>query len=384
MLARACYIEFNLAMETVITTRTFARVFGDETEREISLEEACTWARDALNAFKVFVEKALDQNVFELLTPEALETLKEVLLVACEYDLEVEYPATIVPTGGTPAQKTARRTWIIRWLEGLMTATSSAAAVSYPQALKKIAKCRPTGKDARGRPNRRYTTADVMRLKLAVKRVAAKFSAEEKAAANPKELLKIVRNLIWLDSTREYLDMSKPAMDDDDEETEFVDTYDQLLDRFTKVVCEADKQQVMSDAVTVGKKRRRSGSTEEKEKPTADEEKQEKPTADVEGSDSDSEDSDADPRHRISEKKEKEKKPVWQGSEKPGWQKERRCYNCGGLGHEQRDCQRGKGNGKGGKGFERQWHGGGKGRQFDGYGKGYGKGFGKGKSGGHY
>jgi len=93
----------------------------------------------------VFVEKALEQNVFELLTPEALETLKEVLLVACKYEFEVEYPATIVATGGTPAQKAARRTWIIGWLEGLMTATSSAAAVSYPQALKRIAKFRPTG-----------------------------------------------------------------------------------------------------------------------------------------------------------------------------------------------------------------------------------------------
>ena len=88
-------------METVIATRKFARVFGDETDpRELSLEEACTWARDALNSFKVFVEKALDQNVFELLTPEALETLKEILRVACDYDLEVEYPAAIVPTGG--------------------------------------------------------------------------------------------------------------------------------------------------------------------------------------------------------------------------------------------------------------------------------------------
>ena len=93
-------------METVIAMETV-----DETDpRELSLEEACTWARDALNSFKVFVEKALDQNVFELLTPEALETLKETLRVACDYDLEVEYPATIVPTGGTPAQKTARRT----------------------------------------------------------------------------------------------------------------------------------------------------------------------------------------------------------------------------------------------------------------------------------
>ena len=71
----------------MIATRKFARVFGDETEtdpRELSLEEACMWARDALNSFKVFVEKALDQNVFELLTPETLETLKEILRVACD------------------------------------------------------------------------------------------------------------------------------------------------------------------------------------------------------------------------------------------------------------------------------------------------------------
>ena len=72
---------------------------------------------------------------------------------------------------------------------------------------------------------------------------------------------------------------------------------------------------VMSDAMSV-KKRRRScfpcGSTGhvlEKEKLTADGDK-EKPTADEEG-DGESEDSDADPWHKLSEKKEKEKKPVW-------------------------------------------------------------------------
>ena len=69
-----------------------------------------------------------------------------------------------------------------------MKATSMTGAVSYPQASAKLQKCRPTGKDARGRPNRRYTSADVMRLKLAVKRVASKYNteekAEEKAAAN--------------------------------------------------------------------------------------------------------------------------------------------------------------------------------------------------------
>ena len=365
------------AMESLIATRKFARVLGDETDgTELSLE-----AREALSAFKVFVERALDQNVFELLTPEALETLKEVLLVACEYDFEVEYPATIVPTGGTPAQKTARRTWIIGWLEGLMTATSTATAVSYPQALAKIPKCRPTGRDARGRPNRRYTTADVMRLKLAVKRIASRFSAEERAAANPKELLKIVRNLIWLDVTRQYLDMSKPAVDEDDEDAEFVDSYEQLLDRFAKLVCQADRLQVMSDAVSV-KKRKRSlcGSTEEKKTPMADEEK-EKPTADEE-SDEESEGSDADPRHKPSEKK-KSEKPVWRrcDNDQPMWQGQsgRRCFSCGQLGHEARDCGKGKGKGKGFDGRDR--YGDGKGRPFWHDGKGFGKGFGKGDKG---
>ena len=57
--------------------------------------------------------------------------------------------------------------------------------MSFPQALRKIPKCRPTRKDARGRPGKRYTMADMMRLKLGVKRVAARFTAEERAAANP-------------------------------------------------------------------------------------------------------------------------------------------------------------------------------------------------------
>ena len=174
-------------MESLIATRKFARVLGDETDpTELSLEEACKLAREVLSAFKVLVERALDQNVFELVTPEALETLKGALLVACEYELAVAYPVTIVPTGGTPAQKAARRVWIIEWLEGPMTAASIADAVSFPQALAKIPKCRPTGKDARGRPGKRYTMADVMRLMLAVRRVATRYTAEERAAANPR------------------------------------------------------------------------------------------------------------------------------------------------------------------------------------------------------
>ena len=67
-------------------------------------------------------------------------------------------------------------------------------------------------------------------------------------------------------------------------------SYDQLLDRFTKVVCQADRQQVMLDAVSVRRKRRRSDSTEEKEKPTADEESAESDSG---------EGSDADPRHNL-------------------------------------------------------------------------------------
>ena len=135
-----------------------------------------------------------------------------------------------------------------------------------------------------------------------------------RAAANHKETLKLVENLVWLDATRQYLRMSKPAVDEDDADAEFVDSYEQLLDRFAKLVNQADRLMVMSDAVSV-KKRRRScfpcGSTGhvlEKEKLMADEDK-EKLTADEE-SDGESEDSDADLQHKLSEnfKKEKEKK----------------------------------------------------------------------------
>ena len=134
--------------------------------------------------------------------------------------------------------------------------------------------------------------------------------------------------------------MSKLAVDEDDTDAEFVHSYEQLLDQFVKLVNQAGRLKVMSDTVLV-KKRRRScfpcGSTGhvlEKEKPMADEDK-EKLTADEE-SDEESENSDADPQHKPSEKKEKEKKPVWQRSEnekevKPVWHNYgRRCFNCHG------------------------------------------------------
>ena len=55
------------------------------------------------------MEQALNQNVFELVMLEVLETLKEVLLHGhtCKYELAVAYPVTIILTGGVPAQKSA-------------------------------------------------------------------------------------------------------------------------------------------------------------------------------------------------------------------------------------------------------------------------------------
>ena len=60
-LTAVSYIVDNLAIadrtESLTATRKFARVLGDEKDqRELSLKEAFKWAREALNAFKVFVE----------------------------------------------------------------------------------------------------------------------------------------------------------------------------------------------------------------------------------------------------------------------------------------------------------------------------------------
>ena len=116
-----------------------------------------------------------------------------------------------------------------------------------------------------------------------------------------------------MDLTRKYLDMLKPAVDKDGEDAEFVDSYDQLLSRFAKVVCDAERHQVWQDATTVSSKKRRRAAGE-KEKPTADEPKD----ADEEGNgrlsaESDcgsSEGSDADPWHKPSRGSAERPEPV--------------------------------------------------------------------------
>ena len=85
--------------ESLIATQPeeSARVLGNEMdEKELSLEATGGWARNMLNACKVFMERALDQNIYKLVTPEALGTLWEVLWDASEYKLKVEHPAGIV------------------------------------------------------------------------------------------------------------------------------------------------------------------------------------------------------------------------------------------------------------------------------------------------
>ena len=69
--------------------------------------------------------------------------------------------------------------------------------------------------------------ADMIRLKIDVKRAASRYSLEQRAAANPKETVKLMENLVWLDATWQYLHMSKPAVDEDDTDAEFVDSYNQ-------------------------------------------------------------------------------------------------------------------------------------------------------------
>ena len=174
-------------------------------------------------------------------------------------------------------------------------------------------------------------------------------------------------------------------MDEDDEDAEFVDNYDQPLSRFTKVVCEAEKQQVMSDAVSVGKKRRRSGSTAGEERKQKDGQKvaddEEKGRSSCESDESD--DSDADPRHKPTKErpesvKEWSRKDEQDRSMQPVWQDLRQCFRCNGLGHRARDCMANN-NGKAYDG--RDGFNGGKGRPSWNDGKGFGKGFGKGEKG---
>ena len=80
--------------------------------QELNLTTAGKWARGMLVSYKMFEERARSQNIWELIRPEALETVQEFLWDASEYELQVKYPAEIVATGGTEAQKIARRKWI--------------------------------------------------------------------------------------------------------------------------------------------------------------------------------------------------------------------------------------------------------------------------------
>lgn len=89
----------------MIATWKFAKVLG----WELNLDTAREWARDIINSYTIFEERAKDQIVLELISHKALETLAEYLLDDNKYELPAEYPASIVKTSGTKAQKTARR-----------------------------------------------------------------------------------------------------------------------------------------------------------------------------------------------------------------------------------------------------------------------------------
>ena len=212
-----------------------------------------------------------------------------------------------------------------------------------------------------------------MRLILAVKRVESKFTEEGGQAANPKECLKIVRGKVCLEKTRKWLDMSKPATEEDDEDVEFVDDYKSMLSRFTKFVSEAEKNKMMTTAVS--KRRQRNGSTASKKE----EKKDGKETVTDESLE---EDSDTEGRSVKKEAKGQAKgdrdesgrhvgeRANTQLGERSGpW----RCFNSNGVGHEAWNCpSRGKG-----KGMGKGWDKGGEGHFNNG--KGFGKGFGKGK-----
>ena len=132
--------------------------------------------------------------------------------------------------------------------------------------------------------------------------------------------------------------MSKPATEEDGQDVDFVDDYKSMLSRFTKLVCEAEKNRLMTTAVS--KKRRQNGSTARKEE----EKKDGKETETDESSDEDSstesrsvkkeakgqakEDQDESGRH-VGER------ANTQLSERSGpW----RCFNCDGVGHEAWNC----------------------------------------------
>ena len=235
----------------VLSARKFGSLYGYEVngDAEVDLESANTWARSVLNDYKQLEESARRRNHFELIDPEALATLAEYLYDACEYELPTSFPSNISATGQTEAQQSARRAWIITWLEGLIQASATSKGLTVVQAFKALPKCKPTGLNPDG--TSRYLPGDVMKLNRRIKTVEKGFTPEELAEANPTVLRNTVKGKVWLDKTRAWLDSEIPAVEDDD--TEFKDTYKELMSRFAKLVHESEKSQLSREAVSTAR-----------------------------------------------------------------------------------------------------------------------------------
>ena len=102
-------------------------MLGDEMDpQELKLATAGEWARDTLKSYKVLEERARSQNIWELITPEALETVSKFLWDASEFELEVEYPAEDVATEGVQgrdAQGTSTECGAEQWCGGMALAS---------------------------------------------------------------------------------------------------------------------------------------------------------------------------------------------------------------------------------------------------------------------
>ena len=237
--------------DVVVSARKFGSLYGYEVngDAEVDLESANKWARSVLSDYKQLEESARRRNHFELIDPEALATLAEYLYDACEYELPTSFPSNISATGQSEAQQSARRAWIIAWLEGLIQASATSKGLTVVQAFKALPKCKPTGLNPDG--TSRYLPGDVMKQSRRIKSVEKGFTPEELAEANPTVLRNIVKSKVWLDKTRAYLDSEIPAVEDDD--TEFKDTYKELMSRFAKLVHKSEKSQLSREAVSTSR-----------------------------------------------------------------------------------------------------------------------------------